>query len=117
MASGKDQSSLFSSIFALFIYDLFNEVATWSNDSKKQWSDYVISFQDEKTGFFIDESVGIYPNSFNKKPLYQSLGASGYSLHTINFWTRDSTFGDTFDKYYWGNPLLGHNRTFLKYLK
>ena len=71
MFSRAQRSSLFTSLFALFIYDLFDEVKNWSAKYRQAWTDYILDFQDQKTGYFIDHSLNISNSSINKKGLYQ----------------------------------------------
>jgi hypothetical protein len=51
-------SSLFTTCFALYILDLFQETDNLSLEEKKEWANYINSFQSESDGLF-------YPN-----PLY-----------------------------------------------
>jgi len=71
MAPTSNNSNLFTSIFALFIYDIFGETKKWSSNLKEKWSNHILDYQDEKSGYFIDTSIGINTNNLNRKPLFQ----------------------------------------------
>lgn len=49
--------SLFTTCFALFILDLFKETDNLSETEKKEWADYIKSFQREKDGLFYPDPV------------------------------------------------------------
>jgi prenyltransferase beta subunit len=44
--------SIFTSCFALFIYDLFKETDEFTSIQKNIWVEYIQGFQDETTGYF-----------------------------------------------------------------
>ena len=67
MNEGAD-STIFTSCFALFIFDLFGEVKGWTQKEKDIWVDYINSFQDEDTGYFIP---GGFKGDLNTKPVQQ----------------------------------------------
>jgi prenyltransferase beta subunit len=46
-------STIFSSCFALFILDLFGEVDAWSQGQRDLWIDYIHSFQDKISGYYL----------------------------------------------------------------
>lgn len=52
MNDGAD-STIFTSCFALFIFNLFGEVHLWSQKEIDIWIDYISSFQDRDSGYFV----------------------------------------------------------------
>lgn len=110
MAPTSNSSNLFTSIFALFIYDIFGETKKWSTDLKERWSSHILDYQDEKNGYFIDTSIGIDTNSSSPKALFQlntfCLSALGilkktpkYPLHFIKQWSSIDAVRDYLDEY------------------
>tara|TARA_B100001175_G_C19495776_1_gene635203 strand:+ start:230 stop:1312 length:1083 start_codon:yes stop_codon:yes gene_type:complete len=71
MSEKVKKPNLFTSLFALFIYDLFGEINSWSKVYKQGWLNYIQSFQDKESGYFLEKSLGINTDNANKKPLYQ----------------------------------------------
>lgn len=67
MNEGAD-STIFTSCFALFIFDLFGHVDTWAHEEKDIWIDYINSFQDENSGYFIPDN---FNGKLNTKPVQQ----------------------------------------------
>ncbi len=67
MSEGTD-STIFTSCFALFIFDLFGIVDTWTERERRLWIDYLHSFQDEESGYFVPDS---FDGDFNSKPVHQ----------------------------------------------
>ena len=60
--------SIYTSIFAIFIMDLFNKVENWSGKEVDSWVDYITSYQDKKTGCFIPTN---YNGELESKPVFQ----------------------------------------------
>jgi prenyltransferase beta subunit len=92
--SAISERSIFASCFALFIYDLFDEVENFSKQRKISWIEYINSFQDEETGYFIPEN---HSDRSNTKAVQQLttfcisalkiLGATSiYPLNFISQW-------------------------------
>lgn len=86
--------SIYSSCFALYIFNLFDQVASWSQEDCNRWINYINSFQDKDSGFFIPED---YRGDLNLKPVHQLtafclsaldiFGASPkYALKFLNQW-------------------------------
>jgi hypothetical protein len=67
MNEGAD-SAIFTSCFALFIFDLFGQVDTWPQKERDIWIDYINSFQDENSGYFIPDN---FDGELNTKPVQQ----------------------------------------------
>ena len=67
MNEGAD-STIFTVCFALFIFDLFGEVGAWMQKDRRIWADYINSFQDKDSGYFIPDN---YSGKLNSKPLQQ----------------------------------------------
>ena len=55
--------TIYSSIFALFIYDLLDELSSWTKPEKDLWIDYINSFQDKESGLF-------FPQHFSQIDFY-----------------------------------------------
>lgn len=98
MNNGAD-ATVFTSCFALFILDLFDETGSISSKEKELWVEYFNSFQDKDSGFFIPEN---YKGELNTKTVYQLtsfclsaldlLGASpANELIFINQWMRSES--------------------------
>lgn len=51
------ESTLFTSCFALFILDLFREVDAWSQGQRDLWIDYINSFQDKTSGYYLPDDL------------------------------------------------------------
>ena len=88
--------TIFTSCFALFIFDLFNQVKAWSQKKRYQWIDYINTFQDKDSGYFMPEN---FIGKFNTKPVHQltafCLSALGifnaspkYDLKFLNQWKK-----------------------------
>lgn len=52
--SASTDDTIFTSCFAAFLYDLLGGFDTLSDEQKQQWLDYILSYQDEATGLFMD---------------------------------------------------------------
>ena len=82
--------NIYSSCFALFIYDLFKATESWSEKKRYRWIDYINSFQDKETGYFIPEG---FTGELDEKPVHQltcfainALKILGeYPKHRFNF--------------------------------
>jgi len=88
-------SSIFTTCFALFIFDLFRMVDSWGKHERVKWVDYVRSYQDEETGLFVPTG---YNGAYDAKIVHQCtafclsalsiLNASPtYPLSCCNSWT------------------------------
>lgn len=73
-------SSVFTSCFALFIFDLFGEVDKWSQKEKNTWIDYIASFQNSNSGYFIPDD---YIGDLNTKPVQQLTCFCLSALHIL----------------------------------
>jgi hypothetical protein len=65
--NGSD-GNIYTSCFALFIYDLFKTTEDWSDKIRFRWVDYINSYQDKETGYFIPEG---YTGNLDEKPVHQ----------------------------------------------
>ena len=74
-------ASIFSSIFALYIYILFNKPYQWNSLEKKSWANYIQLYQDEKTGLFIPDGFSC---NLNSKPVYQLTAFCLSALNHLN---------------------------------
>ncbi len=61
-------STIFTSCFALFIFDLFGEVSAWPQNRRDLWIGYINSFQDRESGYFILDN---YKGNLNTKTVQQ----------------------------------------------
>jgi len=52
----RGESNIFSSVLALFIYDLFDIVPDIPLNIKERWAEYILSRQDKESGFFKSET-------------------------------------------------------------
>ncbi len=69
--SDGSEATIYSSIFALFIYDLFNEVAIWNTTLKQKWVNYINSNQDKDTGLYIPKHINIKDIEVDSKSILQ----------------------------------------------
>ena len=53
--SSSVKGNIYSSIIALYIYDLLGETKKFSNEKKQIWIKYINSYQDKETGYFMPE--------------------------------------------------------------
>ena len=63
--------TLYTTCFALFLYDLFRETDSWSEDDRQKWADRILENQDPDTGYFIPEG---YVGELETKPVQQLTG-------------------------------------------
>lgn len=70
--------TIFTSCFALFIFDLFGKVGTWPQKERDKWIDYINSFQDRDSGYFIPDN---FVGELNTKPVQQ---LTSFCLSTLN---------------------------------
>lgn len=49
--------SLFASLFALFILHLTGDTKNWKPKQTSSWADYILGFQDQASGLFIDPQI------------------------------------------------------------
>jgi|APSaa5957512535_1039671.scaffolds.fasta_scaffold29059_1 hypothetical protein len=66
--SENSDGTIFTSCFALFLFDLFGVVDTWTERERDLWVDYLCSYQDKKSGYFIPDS---FDGDLNTKPVQQ----------------------------------------------
>lgn len=93
--SASSDSSLFTSLFALFVFDLFGEVGRWNPAKRNVWIDYINSFQDEGTGLFLPypaytdfgTKTDFQLTSFCLSALHMLNGEPKYQLNFLNTWT------------------------------
>jgi len=88
------EGTIFTTCFSLFIFDLFGEVSTWPQKEKDLWIDYINSFQDKDSGYFLPDN---HNGEFNVKLVHQLtafclsaldiLGTSArYNLNFLSQW-------------------------------
>lgn len=53
--SQSTDDTIFTSCFAAFLFDLLNAVPDLPENSRQEWLDYILSFQDPETGLFSDQ--------------------------------------------------------------
>lgn len=116
-------SSIFTSCFALFIFDLFNEVAKWPAERKNTWSEHINSFQDKASGYFLPAG---YVGELGAKAIQQltcfCLSAlailDSFPRYTLDFakqWSRPDDVCDYLEKTgcFEGKPTTGNMAMFL----
>jgi len=75
------ESTIFASCFALFIIDLFVKVKEWSQKEKNLWVDFINTFQDKNSGYFLP---GYSPYGNNTKPVHQITCSCLSALSVLN---------------------------------
>jgi len=121
--NGTADNTIFSSCFALFIFDLFGEVGTWPQKKRNKWIEHIISFQDRASGYFIPDN---FPGELNTKPVQQLtafclsalniLGASPkYRLSFLKQWLRPESIYNYLREIgcFKGKPMTGNMAMFL----
>lgn len=101
MSEGAD-STIFTSCFALFIFDLFGEVIKWSQKERDSWVEYINSFQDSESGYFIPNN---FKGELDSKPVQQltcfcisALGIFGaMPKHRFSFLRKWQTSDDVYN--------------------
>jgi len=78
-------SSIFTSCFALFILDLFDQLKNFSRKKRNQWIDYIQSFQDKESGYFMP---GNYNGGLNTKAVHQLTAFCLSALHILGVSTK-----------------------------
>jgi len=116
-------STIYTTCFALFIFDLFNHVNEWSQKEKNYWIKTILSYQDQKTGYFIpDKLIG----NLDSKPVQQLtcfclsalsiLGASPrYKLRFLEKWSTPERISSYLDEIgcFEGKSTTGNMSMFL----
>ncbi|MDZ4184194.1 MAG: hypothetical protein U1D97_04340, partial [Desulfuromonadales bacterium] len=55
--SASTDDTIFTSCFAAYLFDLLGELPRLPQESRKEWLDYLLSFQEEESGLFVDASA------------------------------------------------------------
>ncbi|MBX2976365.1 MAG: hypothetical protein KF721_09540 [Ignavibacteriaceae bacterium] len=92
--SPNSDATVYSSIFALYIFDLFKETDNWSSEEKDEWAEYLNSFQDAITGLYIPKGFG---GEMVSKEVFQ---LTSFALSALNLLGRKSKFELEFFKYW-----------------
>ncbi len=79
--SRNTDSTIYSSIFALFLYDLIGAVGNWEKPVKENWINFINSFQDVRSGLFIPNHLTL--RGIENKPVYQLTAFSLQALHIL----------------------------------
>lgn len=79
MNEGTD-GTIFTTCFALFIFDLFGKIDTWSKKERDLWIDNISSFQDRDSGYFIPDN---FEGKLNTKPVQQLTYFCLSALHIL----------------------------------
>jgi len=116
-------ASIFTSCFALFIYDLFDRVREWTQDRRDEWAAFIQSFQDSDNGYFLP---GAYQSSLNTKAVHQctafclsALRILGnfpkYNLNFVSQWNTPEKMFDYLENSgcFRGAPGSGNTAMFL----
>ena len=91
------EPNLFSSIFALFILDLFNESKNISGKERIVWRDFINGFQDPATGYYVPSN---YAGQLVSKTVHQ---LTAFSLSALNILEAEPKYELSFVKD-WDTP-------------
>ena len=100
--SASSDSSLFTSCFALYIYDLLGETRSWSSEKKGHWIDLINASQDADSGYFLPEWNAV---PLDGKPVHQLTsfclsalellgGEPRYGLRFLSTWQNKKDIHD-----------------------
>ncbi|MBL7070857.1 MAG: hypothetical protein ISS26_01630 [Candidatus Omnitrophica bacterium] len=116
-------STIFTSCFALFIFDILGETKKWLREEKDLWVRYITSYQDKETGYFIPDN---YKGDLDTKTVQQLtcfclsaleiLKASpNYKLSFLKKWPQPSNIYDYLNRIgcFQGKPMTGNMAMFL----
>lgn len=53
----QDKESIYASVYACLLYDMYGEIKKFSNVQKQEWIDYFDSFQSKKDGLWYDKNL------------------------------------------------------------
>jgi prenyltransferase beta subunit len=125
MNEGAD-STIFTTCFALFIFDLFGEVNVWSLRERDTWIEYINLFQDKDTGYYTSSN---FDGKINAKPIQQLTcfclsaldildSSPNYKLSFLKQWSRVEDIYDYLKDIgcYIGKPRTGNMAMFLAIL-
>lgn len=73
--------TIYTTCFALFIFDLFNELKAWPPRERDEWISYINSFQDAETGYFVPQG---YAGELNTKAVHQLTAFCMSALHLLD---------------------------------
>ncbi len=82
--SASTDDTIFTSCFAVFIYDLLGEIDKLTDTQRLEWLEYILSFQDEETGLFIDPDVINRNLEGNHDMRYVSWQLTTFCLSAVN---------------------------------
>lgn len=113
-----------TSCFAVFIHHLFNNLKNLSTDERSEWLNYLLSFQDEKTGLFIDPEAKerVVDPTHDEEHLNRQLttfclsaiealgGKPDYPLRFLDAWKDEAPLTSWLDNLDWENPWNSGNK-------
>lgn len=117
MNKGAD-ATVFTSCFAVYIHYLFNNLRNLSAEERSEWLNYLLSFQNEKTGLFIDPEAKerIVDPTHDEEHLNRQLttfclsaiealgGKPNYPLRFLDVWKDEAPLTSWLDNLDWDNP-------------
>jgi|LGVC01.1.fsa_nt_gb prenyltransferase beta subunit len=114
-------ANLYSTCFAVLVLDLINELNNYATCDKEKIINYINSFQDKKTGLFIDDKIATEFTSHNDEYVHhqltdfsiitlRSLGSKyKYQLNFLKDYKDKLYLKKWLDDLHWENPWLVSN--------
>lgn len=123
MNAGSD-ITIYTSCFAVFIHHLFNNLKNLSTDKRSEWLNYLLSFQDEKTGLFVNPEVSemVTDPTHDEEHLNRQLttfclsaiealgGKPDYPLMFLDTWKNKAPLISWLGNLDWENPWNSGNK-------
>ena len=123
MTKGAD-ATVFTSCFAVFIHHLHNNLKNLSTAERSEWLNYLLSFQDEKTGLFVDPEAKerVTDHTHDEEHLKRQLttfclsavealgGKPSFPLNFLNNWKDAKSLINWLDNLNWENPWNSGNK-------
>ena len=123
MNAGAD-ITVYTSCFAVYIHHLFNNIKNLSTEKRSEWLNYIQSFQNEKTGLFIDPDATerIVDPTHDEEHLSRELtsfclsaievlgGKPDYPLRFLDVWKDEVPLTSWLDNLDWENPWNSGNK-------
>ncbi len=123
MNAGSD-FTVYTSCFAVFIHHLFNNLKNLSTEKRSEWLNYLLSFQNEKTGLFIDpeakervvdpthdeDHISRQLTTFCLSAIEALGGKPDYPLRFLDAWKDETPLTSWLDNLDWDNPWNSGNK-------
>ena len=117
-------NTVYTSCFAVYIHHLFNNLKNLSIDERTEWLNYLLSFQNEKTGLFVDPDAKdrIVDSTHDEDHISRQLttfclsaidalgGKPNYPLSFLDAWKDEAPLTSWLDNLDWNNPWNSGNR-------